>query len=126
MTLTAQDLDVLKAPFAKDDHEQLQGYWYIKEDSVMERIESVDPSASIEIVKSETIVHGEYVRANVTMAITINGVTRTGIGSAYFMAGKKPNEPEKSAATDALKRAARLFGIGRYLLNAPVAESSRP
>jgi len=29
------------------------------------------------------------------------------------------NEGEKSAATDALKRCARLFGIGRYLLTLP-------
>jgi hypothetical protein len=119
--LTSEDIRQLRSPFPKGDHEELQGFWYIKEDSIMGRIEDVDPCASIDIIKSETITQNDVlIRSVVTMAITIKGVTRTGIGSSYFaMQGKKPNEPEKSAATDALKRTARLFGIGRYLLSAP-------
>jgi hypothetical protein len=33
--------------------------------------------------------------------------------------GGEANQAAKSAATDALKRAARLFGVGRYLLDLP-------
>lgn len=45
--------------------------------------------------------------------LTIHGVTRDDIGTASTF------EPSKGAASDALKRAAVMFGIGRYLYRLP-------
>jgi hypothetical protein len=54
----------------------------------------------------------ELTRPGVIMCkLTICGITRCGVGQA----GKKDEEPEKSAESDALKRAAVKFGIGTYL-----------
>jgi hypothetical protein len=60
--------------------------------------------------------------------MTINDTFRDGVGMATVQYGKdkqgqpterEVNEAEKSAATDALKRCARLFGVGRYILDLP-------
>jgi hypothetical protein len=45
--------------------------------------------------------------------LTINGTTRAGLGTASEW------EPSKGCATDSLKRAAALFGVGRYLAELP-------
>jgi hypothetical protein len=47
--------------------------------------------------------------------LTIHGVTRADVGEP----GDKARQPWKAAATDALKRAAVQFGIGRYLHKIP-------
>ncbi len=46
--------------------------------------------------------------------LTILGVTKSDVGE-----GAKESEPDKSAASDAFKRAARKFGVGRYLVWMP-------
>lgn len=117
MTLTHEDLQVLQAPFALDDHEFINGYVYIREDAITARIEQIDPSWGL-IQSDYVIIDGQY---NVSVNLVIKGVTRVGIGTAQaiFKNERLVNEPLKSAVTDALKRAARLFGIGRYLLQAP-------
>jgi len=62
--------------------------------------------------------------------LTILGVTKAGAGQ--IAADQKTDQPFKAAATDALKRAAVLFGIGRYLHKVqnewrkPTADGSRP
>lgn len=134
MTLTIEDLKVLKAPFKANEHEFLRGFAYITEFAISERIEQIDPAWQFEITALDTRpIAGtkNQVRVTCTAALTINGVTRYGVGQdvaretkAYsnkstgeLQQTEEANEPEKSAATDALKRAARLFGIGRYLLN---------
>ena len=145
MTLTTEDLTALKATFAANEHEFLQGNAYIQEQPITDRIESIDPAWSFEI-------RGINVRANageggkdvftvaVHAALTIKGVTRENVGMGIVQrsnpipetiwknnkkeeTGKQytneANEGEKAATTDALKRCARLFGIGRYLLTLP-------
>lgn len=112
MQLTAQDLTVLRKPFAVKDHEFLRGFTYITESAITTRIEDVDPEWTFEIMHVTTrdtqcIVHAR---------MTIKGVTRDGIGMQVIQSA---GEAEKGAATDALKRCARLFGIGRYLLDLP-------
>jgi len=47
--------------------------------------------------------------------LTINGVTKSDAGEA----GSSEKEPLKSAVSDALKRAAVKFGVGRYLYKLP-------
>lgn len=121
--LTIQDLQTLQKPFQPRDHEFLKGMPYIREDSITSRIEDVDPAWSMDYV--ETIIRNDKI--TVVVQLTVKGVSRVGVGtqSAAYRKGaehtpdNETNEPEKSAVTDALKRAARLFGIGRYLLSVP-------
>jgi hypothetical protein len=112
--LTAEDLTVLRRPFAKEDHEFIKGFVYITEKAICERIEEVDPAWQFEIYEIKRSEVGEAV---VSSALTIKGSTRYGVGMQKH--NDKAGEAEKGAATDALKRAARLFGVGRYLLEAP-------
>lgn len=135
MNLKREDLTALKAPFNANDHEFLNGMAYLNEFAVTNRIEDIDPAWSfvIRTVQQRDSVgtKNEY-SVTVVADLTIKGVTRTGIGMATARATKsytdkatgelvsgEANEAEKSAATDALKRAARLFGVGRYLLKLP-------
>jgi hypothetical protein len=130
--LTNDDLTILRRPFKPEEHEFNRGLVYIKEDAITTRIEEVDPNWSFEILS--TMQRGNQV--SITARMTINGTTRDGVGmdNVLYMTDKvdpktgeilerrshlEANEAEKSAATDALKRCARLFGVGRYLLSMP-------
>lgn len=112
--LTAQDTETLRRRFKPQEHEFLQEFVYITESAIANRIEEVDPSWTFEILASYTRDNQAVVNAR----LTIKGVSRDGVGMQVIME-KGKSEPEKGAATDALKRAARLFGIGRYLLDTP-------
>lgn len=113
MSLTAKDLDTLSAPFDENtigvkvqsfskDKSKASLVCYVQHTDVYKRIEQVDPAWSSEITH-ETVVGDEcYVRAK----ITIKGVSRENTGDGPDF---------KSATSDALKRAAMLFGVGRYL-----------
>lgn len=111
--LTSNELAVLKRAFRFDDHEFTRGFVYLTEDSISNRIEEVDPSWSFEVLN---LTH-EGNNAICHARLTIKGVAREGVGMQQIL--EKAGEPAKGAATDALKRCARLFGVGRYLLNAP-------
>lgn len=118
MTITSEHLQILKAPFPPDDHEFLRGMAYLREGAIAERIEQVDPAWRGEVVN---ISNREGV-ITVLYRMTLLGVIRENTGMAQVMqskAGAEANEAEKSATTDAFKRAARMFGVGRYLLSLP-------
>jgi hypothetical protein len=117
--LTQEDIATLTATFPADQHEwNYAGFVYVKEDAITGRIEQVDPTWQFEIL--HCIVRDQQV--TITARMTINDVSRDGVGMANIEVKKETgypaNEPEKSAATDALKRCARLFGVGRYLTEA--------
>lgn len=131
--LTALDLAMLAYPFRRADHEFLEGYVYIQEEAITERLDAVDPNWSIAI--DEAIAYGDSIVCLSTL--TVKGVNRSNAGGNPVQRDKKDKttgkyEPQplytqadngvnahKAAATDALKRCARMFGIGRYLLSAP-------
>lgn len=119
--LTKDDLNILKQPFAASEHEFLKGNAYITEAAITERIEQIDPAWTLEQVSMFNRADSNQVVC--TMRLTIKGVWRDGVGMSQITKLKsgdgEANEAEKSAATDAMKRAARLFGIGRYLLSLP-------
>lgn len=119
--LTKDDLSILKQPFAASEHEFLKGNAYITEAAITERIEQIDPAWTLEQVSMFNRADSNQVVC--TMRLTIKGVWRDGVGMSQITKLKsgdgEANEAEKSAATDAMKRAARLFGIGRYLLSLP-------
>jgi hypothetical protein len=111
--LTHDDVKALTAPFAADEHEFLKGFTYLTEQAVTTRLDEVDPSWSFQITNVEH--KGESV--TVYGALTVCGVTRQSCGMDK---PRNPNsEVEKGAVTDALKRCARLFGVGRYILDIP-------
>lgn len=116
MALTAEDVRVLNSAFPRAAHEFMQGLVYLTEQAVTERIDTVDPAWSFEILRIEHV----FDQAIVHVRLTIKGVSREGVGMQKVV--EKAGEPAKGAATDALKRAARLFGVGRYLLDNPPKE----
>lgn len=113
MTLTPEQVLQLTALFPAKDHEFIRGFTYLTEDSISDRLDEVDPNWTFEIVS----VTQREKEITAHCRLTVGGVHRENTGMATIM----PNagEPEKSAVTDGLKRCARLFGIGRYILNIP-------
>jgi hypothetical protein len=111
--LTSEDIKVLKAPFAKDtlgvkvqsyskDRTRAMLVLYLQHTDVQDRLEQVDPAWTCEVTGEERAGDTVYVRTR----LTLKGVSRENVGE-----GGDP----KSAYSDALKRAAMLFGVGRYL-----------
>lgn len=114
MTLQRSDLQALQKPFAFADHEFTRGFCYLTEESVTRRLDEVDPSWEFEILETGSNREKQvYVNAR----LTVKGVSRCNTGMQDV--NDKAGEAEKGAATDALKRCARLFGVGRYILGAP-------
>lgn len=112
MALTNEDLQTLARPFRFADHSFLRGFVYLSEEAITARIEEVDTSWGWAILDSRV----ENNRSVYTGRLTINGVSKDGVGMQKI---DDVGESDKGASTDALKRAARLFGVGRYLLGAP-------
>jgi hypothetical protein len=116
MSLTDDDIKKLKRPFPDEtigvkvnnfskDRTKAMLIQYLQHTDVYDRIEEVDPTWSC---MAGTPFYIAKVIA-VPMKLSIKGVTRENIGEG---------EDYKSAYSDALKRAAMLFGIGRYLYDA--------
>lgn len=111
--LTSQDLEVLKKPFPDDvigvkvqsfskDRTKAMLVLYAQHTDVMNRIEEVDPSWHFAILDEKKVGDLVVTRAH----LGIKGSTRENVGEG---------SDSKSAASDALKRCAMLYGIGRYL-----------
>ena len=114
--LTGDDLKVLKARFSNDrlgvkvqsfnrERTRAMLVLYLQHTDVQDRLEEVDPSWSCEIMSEEHLSDTVYVRSR----LGIKGVYRENVGE-----GADP----KAAYSDALKRCAMLFGVGRYLYEA--------
>jgi len=126
--LTREDAQKLARRFSADEHEAREGgktrggdnslwLFYIEEGAVIERLNEVDPAWSLEITR--TTHHDGYVSTYGTL--TVKGVSRSGVGTnSPSRTGDAIGEnEEKGAATDLLKRLARLFGVGLYLKKSP-------
>lgn len=122
--MTTEHVALLTAPFATHDHEFNYGkVIYLTEGAITTRLDEVDPNWSFRV----SMVEHRADKVIVYAALTVNGVTResNGYDEAEYVKGKdrlpeyEVNQREKAALTDALKRCARLFGIGRYILNIP-------
>ncbi len=103
----------LSAPFDVNEHEFVQGKIYLTEEAITRRLDEVDPGWTFAVTRTAQRDDSVTIYA----ALTVCGVTRESCGTDKLKGGV--GEPEKSALTDALKRCARLFGIGRYLLDMP-------
>lgn len=120
MSLTDEMLKQLWAPFPRElIHVKVQSIdrengraclvKYLYHADVADRLDEVDPTWSSKIYRAEVVPAGnenEKEFAFVSMELTIANVVRSNVGE-----GKDP----KSAASDALKRCAMLFGVGRSL-----------
>lgn len=113
MSLTAKDIEILSAPFDEKtigvkvqsfskDKTKAMLICYLQHTDVYARLEQVDPAWSVIVTDEKQM--GEWFVVRVRM--TIKGVSRENTGE-----GDTP----KSAVSDAFKRAAMLFGVGRYL-----------
>lgn len=113
MSLTLDDLKTLRKPFPKDrlgikiqslsrQKDKAMLVAYLQHTDVQDRIEEVDPTWTCEVLHEERTGDTVYVR----MSMTLKGVTRVNVGE-----GGDP----KGAYSDAIKRCAMLFGVGRYL-----------
>jgi hypothetical protein len=121
--ITIDHFKKLAAPFAAKEHEfNPRGFIYIEETALCQRIEQVDLSWEWR-VEAVNRYDPKGMIATTVGHLTICGVTRSGEGSQMveFRKGTdiESGEVEKGSETDALKRAARKFGIGRYLLDCP-------
>jgi hypothetical protein len=116
-SLTSEDLKKLKAPFPKDrlgvkvqsfNREKTRAMLvlYLQHTDVQDRLEEVDPSWSCEVLSEERAGDTVYVRSR----MVLKGVARENVGEGF--------DP-KAAYSDALKRCAMLFGVGRYLYDSP-------
>ena len=128
MTLTPADVAILTRRFAANEHETREGgksrdqkkamwLFYVEEEAIIERLNEVDPAWSLEVTRTERA--DGYIACYGTL--TVKGVSRSGVGTNSpnrASDGISENE-EKGAATDMLKRLARLFGIGLYLKKSP-------
>lgn len=113
MALELKDLEILRAPFLEEklgvkiqstskDRTKCMLVCYLQHTDVQERLEQVDPSWTCETLKEERIGDTVYVR----MKMTLKGVSRENVGEGW---------DTKAAHSDAVKRCAMLFGVGRYL-----------
>ena len=143
-TMTSVDLIALAAPFALPDHEFRKagaGEWlvYMTEGPLIQRLNEVDPCWEIRITENHVLrntgapdvveVFGEMiikgvVRANVgTDAAKTENVYDPPFGQDRKKVGEKFMPPDenttKAATTDLLKRCARSFGVGSYILSCP-------
>ena len=111
--LSVEDLKILKSPFTQErlgvkvqsynrERTRVMLVLYLQHTDVQDRLEEVDPAWSCETLHEERAGDAVYVRTR----LTIKGVARENVGE-----GGDP----KSAYSDALKRCAMLFGVGRYL-----------
>src|SRR3954463_12884110 len=116
-TLTQEDLKILKSDFPKDrlgvkvqsfnrERTRAMLVLYLQHTDVQDRLEQVDPAWSSEVIHEEKVGDSVYIR----MRMTVKGVFRENVGE-----GGDP----KGAYSDALKRCAMLFGVGRYLYDSP-------
>lgn len=120
--LTAMDIIKLCYPFTLPEHKFTQGLAYIREDAIAFRLDKIDPNWHFN--QPSFSINGHSVVA--VSSLVVKGVVRGNAGAGTALATDKENQfadnmgnAYKGAATDAFKRCARLFGIGRYLLNAP-------
>jgi len=131
-------MQALKAPFDIEQHEFVKGsggrfYVYIQKKAIQDRLDYLFPMQWEGMVTSvrrtdKTMGDGfQCGTVTITYGILINGIIREDNGSAVdkpqyswedkvkTLSGYDAENTEKSAATDAFKRAAMKWGIGLYL-----------
>ncbi len=116
---------LLEAPFPPEQIRQREGKRgqvldYVEGSSVIQRLnEALEGAWSFEIVEYQ--VHKDLGEVLVLGKLTVEGVTKSQFGSSQLTKHRETGEllslgdDLKAAATDALKKASTLLGIGLYL-----------
>lgn len=91
---------------------QALALWYIDARAVMDRLDDVVGAGNWEFTWNPIPVDGG--RVVIQGVLTVCGVTKSDVGEA-----KGEDEPWKSGVSDAFKRTAVQFGIGRFLYRLP-------
>jgi hypothetical protein len=122
MTAEAQMWTKLAEPFPDSEVKQRPGrgsmtFSYVDARAVMQRLDDVVTPAGWEftssVIPGTDIVHGR---------LTVAGFVREDYG---YPNSEKDEEPIKAASSDALKRCAVMFGIGRHLYQDNTASGGR-
>jgi hypothetical protein len=127
--LTEQNMLTLAKPFELAEHGFKSGNVYLRKSAIRRRLSKVDLMWTISAPEF-VITHDDVVIYR--GAITVGGVTRSGLGSGIIQrldSNKKELEgynlarnvakAHKEAVTDILARAAVEFGVGNYLRDKP-------
>jgi len=137
--------DLIK-PFQPREHKfNYQNWAYIDEDAISTRLDNVCGIENWQLKQTDLrqVTATHWVATVELSILTDNGwVTRSGTGEGTTSINKpyKNKDPledpryvtnmgenaAKGAATDAFRRAARIWGIGRYLLNLPKTDEGGP
>jgi hypothetical protein len=123
--MTPETITALKAPFPPEDHKERKlpggGRWFfIPWQIIRARLNSTCPDWACEYSDPIELPSGETI---IRCRITIEGVTREGVGVAPAAEFNDQNKrkgigsPVETAIADALKNAAENFGVGAYLDN---------
>lgn len=96
------DTICVKVQALSKDRKRAMLVLYAQHTDIADRIEEVDPNWSFDVLDDRTSGARVFVRAR----LTILGVSRGNYGEG---------DDYKGACSDALKRCAMLFGVGRYL-----------
>ncbi len=121
--LDQEILAALQAPFDPSEEKQREGrgrvvFTYIDARAVMDRLDEVVGPANWAHTFKKVADEGYAVEC----ALTVFGVTKADCGQA-----DAEDEPWKAAYSDAFKRAAVHFGVGRYLYaKKPTAQRAQP
>ena len=119
--LTPDIYEQLKAPFPPEDHSDRVlpggGKWvYIPWQKSRDRLSEVCPNW--ECAYSDPLICGDL--TVIRCRLTIEGVTREGVGNSEAYPDKKRyGSPIELARADAFKEAAEQFGIGAYIDDQP-------
>lgn len=131
--MNEKQIDILSRPFAAELIQQRRGpggqsLSYVSGSEYIRRLnEAFNCEWTFEIVEhqrftSEVVVLGR---------ITIDGVVKSAFGGSSIKMSRQSDEPIsladdlKAAATDALKKASSLFGIGLHLYSQPPQQPSQ-
>jgi hypothetical protein len=131
--LSAQQIALLEAPFALDEHAFVSNNPYIKKSAIRNRLNVVDsgwrssPPQLVAVSGDVVVMSG---------SLTLCGVTRCAVGTGIIQRTKKDDNDKviplsdyeiarntakafKTAESDLLPRCALQFGIGTYLKDMP-------
>lgn len=132
--MDSQQIAFLEKPFELDEHGFVEGNPYILKRAYRKRFNNIDPHWSEGA--PEVIAHINNV-ISIRMSIVVSGAMRYGVGTGIVQASRKDKNTGakipldgfdldreyakaiKSAASDALARAAQEFNVGWYLREIP-------
>jgi hypothetical protein len=131
--ITKEQIEQLRAPFALADHSIREGntiangqssMWFVYLDrmAVIDRLDELFPGEWEYEMKSIEKREGHY---SCVGRLIIRGMVREFNGTQKI-SDRSPENDEKGVGTDTFRRAASMWGIGRYLYDGPMIITDNP